>query len=55
MYYVSLNDFCQVRKKTLDLGLELVSSRNVKDVADFLKKEVVKCVRSDCIFVYIYL
>ncbi len=32
----------QVRKKTLDLVLDLVSSRNVTEVVNYLKKEVAK-------------
>jgi len=30
----------EVRRKTLDLALELVSSRNVEDFVKFLEKEV---------------
>ena len=30
----------EVRKKTLDLALDLVSSRNVEDLIKFLEKEV---------------
>lgn len=30
----------EVRKKTLDLALDLISSRNVEDLIKFLEKEV---------------
>ena len=31
-----------VRRKALDIALEMVSSRNVKEVVAFLKKELIK-------------
>ena len=34
--------YCQVRKKTLDLAMDLVTSRSVEELVLVLKKEVTK-------------
>lgn len=42
MYYFLCSPDIDVRRKTLRIAMDLVSSRNVQDVILFLKKELVK-------------